>query len=43
MLSSVYPIPLSPRESRLTDPDDAQLASYLAASARIASFWRVSS
>ena len=41
--ASVDPIPLPPRESRLTDPDEAQLASYFAASANIASFARVSS
>src|SRR5687768_6888757 len=42
-MPSVEPTPLPPLLSRLDVPDDAQLASYLAASARIASFWRVSS
>src|SRR4051812_23935976 len=38
-MPSVEPIPpVSPSESRLSVPDDAQDASYLAASARISSF-----
>jgi hypothetical protein len=42
-IPSVDPIPLPPTLSRFADPDDAQDASYLAASARMASFSRVSS
>ncbi len=42
-IPSVEPMPLPPTLSRLAVPDDAQEASYLAASARMASFWRVSS
>jgi hypothetical protein len=37
-IPSVDPTPLPPRLSRLDVPDDAQDASYFAASARIASF-----
>lgn len=42
-IPSVDPIPLPPTLLRLAEPDDAQDASYLAASARMASFSRVSS
>ena len=42
-MPSVEPIPLPSRLLRFDVPDDAQEASYLAASARIASFSRVSS
>ena len=40
-MPSVDPIAFVPTESRLTVPDDAQDASYLAASANISSFCRV--
>ena len=40
-LPSVDPMPLVAIESRFTVPDDAQEASYFAASARTASFWRI--
>src|SRR5687767_12686288 len=42
-MPSVEPMPLPPRLSRFELPDEAQEASYLAASARMASFcWRSS-
>jgi hypothetical protein len=37
-MPSLEPTPLPPRLSRLVVPDEAQDASYFAASARIASF-----
>ena len=40
-MPSVDPIPLPPRESRFAVPEDAQDASYLAASANISSFCRM--
>src|SRR5215217_189527 len=40
MPESVEPIPFPSVEVRFTDPDDAQDASYLAASARMESFLR---
>src|SRR3569623_1031198 len=40
---SVEPSPLPSLEVRLTEPEEAHDASYLAASARISSFCRVSS
>src|SRR5687768_12776071 len=42
-IASVEPIPLPPRLSRLAVPEEAQEASYLAASARMASFCCMSS
>jgi hypothetical protein len=42
-IPSVEPMPFLSVLSRLAVPDEAQDASYLAASARMASFWRVSS
>src|SRR5690348_7423117 len=38
MPGAVEPTPVPPRLSRLTEPDEAQEASYFAASARMASF-----
>jgi hypothetical protein len=40
-IPSVDPIPLLATESRFTVPDDAQDASYFAASARMRSFSRI--